>query len=333
MSLEERLAIQEFETLASGIILRGYYKPGGDSGASLRQIMAKSRPALYPYVGDPDRVDVGALAYVLNRLPDGLWKIRQITISREISPAVQADFPSVPTSARRRPTYSTGKDSYATAFRGGTTDLLDFISSVTCYQIEADKIRNKYRHHRVKKEDDASQFSVWDDMERLDTGAEMPPDQRNSLLHALAVELRAEYSEVKDLDAALSGRFPELVQSIVHSGGKDLKVIFADSFGLVADYSHRAKSWTASVCQSVDELGLGDREVFVVSSNRHSIVNCLSPYLREAASEQGWQDTNDYVRAKELLAGESEQQAKTGPRRERRSLSARHCGEGGLQRV
>ena len=62
MSLEERLAIQEFETLASGIILRGYYKPGGDSGASLRQIMAKSRPALYPYVGDPDRVDVGALA-------------------------------------------------------------------------------------------------------------------------------------------------------------------------------------------------------------------------------------------------------------------------------
>ena len=89
MSLAERLAIQEFETLANAIILRGYYKPGGDSGISLRQIMAKSQPALYPYVSDPDRVDIGALGYVLNRLPDGFWKIRQITISREISPAGQ----------------------------------------------------------------------------------------------------------------------------------------------------------------------------------------------------------------------------------------------------
>ena len=61
MSLAERLAIQEFETLASAIVLRGYYKPGGDSGASLRQIMAKSSPALYPYVADPDRVDAAAL--------------------------------------------------------------------------------------------------------------------------------------------------------------------------------------------------------------------------------------------------------------------------------
>jgi len=310
MSLEERLAIEEFETLATAMMLRGYFKPGGDSGASLRQFMEKSEPALYPYVRDPDRIDIGALNYVLNRLPDGFWQIRQITISRQISSAVEEDFASVETSARRRPTYRTGTDSYVTAFRGGLTDLLDFVSAITCYQIEADKIRAKYQHYKRKRADDPTQFSVWDQMETLQDATEMPAEQRNSLLHALSVEFRADYAAMKELDAALSGRLPEVVLDIIRSGSKDLKVVFTDTFGLVGDYSLRAKAWSASVCESIEELGLGDRPIFLVSSNRHSVVNCLSPYVRESARKHGWEDPDDYGRLKELLKDESERRAK-----------------------
>ncbi|MGB4082385.1 MAG: hypothetical protein WBK62_03955, partial [Candidatus Fermentibacter daniensis] len=110
MSLEARLAIEEFETLAKGIILRGYYRPGGESGASLRKFMTISRPALYQLVEDPDRLDADALLYVLMRLPDGIWSVRQITVVREISGDVAEDFSPVETKARRRPTFRTGPD-------------------------------------------------------------------------------------------------------------------------------------------------------------------------------------------------------------------------------
>jgi len=322
MSLEERLAIQEFETLATAMVLRGYYKPGGDSGTSLRELMAKSNPALYPHVRDVERVDIGALTYVLKRLPDGFWKIRQITIAREISPEVQADFAPVKTTARRRPTYQTGTDSYATAFRGGMTDLLDFISAITCYQIEADKIRTKYRHYKEKKVEDPTRFAVWDELEALDRPKEMTAEQRHSLLHALSVEFHADYGEVKELDSALEGRFPEVVQSITRSGAKDLMVVFADSFGIVADYNRRAKVWTQTVSRAIDEFGFGEKPMFIVSSNQHSIVNCLSPYLREAAKAKGWDDPTLYANTKDLIGDETAEQA-------RRTRDA----EGGIHRL
>jgi len=309
MSLAERLAIREFETLAEAIVLRGHYKPGGDSGASLRTILAKSHPALYPHVDEADRVDVAALMYVLRRLPDQFWNVRQITVSREVCKDVQDDFPMVRTEARRRPTYKTGEGTYATALRGGTSDLLDFMSAVTCFQIEADKIRAKHAHYRAKRDEDDSEFGVWDDIENLDDDA-MEGDRRHGLLHALSVEFHASYADVKALDAALRGNLPELTRAIVRSGSKDLKIIFADAFGLVADYGTRARAWAAAVCRAVETLGLGDREVFVVSSNLHSMVNCLSPYVRERARAESWQDVNDYERLRQLLYDDATAEAR-----------------------
>ena len=326
MGLEERLAIDEFETLATAIILRGYYKPGGDSGASLRRLMTKTAPALYPHAGNPDRVDVGALNYTLNRLPDGFWTIRQIQITRDISEAVQNDFPEVRTTARRRPTYKTGPRSYVTAFRGGFTDLLDFISAITCYQIESDKIRDKYRHAQLKKAEDPSHYSVWDEIDGLNPAEEMSGERRNSLLHALTVEFRAEYAELKDLDRYLEGRLPDVVKRIALSESKGLKVVFSDTFGLLAVYSRRAKKWSASVHAHVKALGLADRPVYLVSSNRHSVINILSPFVRELARQEGWEDHDDYGRLREHL-----DRNQAGPARRKRDEGGRgppHQGYG-----
>jgi len=310
VSLEKRLATQEYETLATAITLRGYYKPGGDSGASLRQLLIKSEPALYPNAGDPERIDVGALLYILRRLPDGFWKIRQIAISRRISPDVQEDFPSVETRARRRPTFQTAEESLVTAFRGGFTDLLDFISAITCYQIEADKIRAKYARFKANHSEGSNSLFVWDELERLAPNADLSSETKRSLLHAVAVEFSADYADVKALDAALKGRLPELILSIVNSGPKDLKVVFLDSFGLVAEYSRRAKEWVSTVNDQIGRLGMADRPVVLVSSNRHSLINCLSPFVRKLACRQGWERPNDYARLSELLSDESEKRAK-----------------------
>ncbi len=305
MGLESRLAIEEFETLAKGVILRGYYRPGGESGASLRKLMGVSSPALYPFVNDPDRIDTDALSYVLMRLPDGIWSVRQITVVREIEDAVAGDFLPVGTRSRRRPTYRTGPSSFVTAFRGGMSDLLDFISAVTCLQIESDKIRARYAAFRAKLEEDPDLVSVWREVEAAGAGgAGEDPDRRRSVLHDLSVEFRCEYGSVKALDAALEGRLLEVVKAIAGSGPRDLKVVFSDRFGLVGMYSRKAKAWSASLLAEVRRLGLSGRPVFIISSNRHSIVNCLSPYLRENSVALGMSDASDYASARAALADE-----------------------------
>ncbi len=287
MSIENRLAIEEFETLAKGIILRGYYKPGGDSGASLRQLMAMSRPALYEYVADDDRVDAAALSYVLMRLPVGIWNVRQITVTGEIASEVAEDFVPVETRARRRPTYRTGEHSLVTAFSGGMSDLIDFISALTCYQIESDKIRIKYAHHLEKSQEDGESYSVWDAIEKIEDYASLSPEERKSLLHELSVELKADYGAMKNLDRTLEGGLLDFVRAVIMSHTKDLKIIFPDRFSIVGAYSKRAKAWCTMVLESMAALDLADKRIHLVSSNRHSLVNCLSPHVRSAFTGEG----------------------------------------------
>lgn len=287
MSIENRLAIEEFEILARGIILRGYYKPGGDSGASLRQLMALSRPALYEFVADEESVDAAALSYVLMRLPVGIWNVRQITVSGEIPSEVAEDFTPVETRARRRPTFRTGEYSLATAFGGGMSDLIDFISALTCYQIETDKIRTRYTHYREKSAEEEVSFSVWRSIERITDDSALSAEERKSLLHELSVELKADYAAMKNLDRTLEGALLDFVRAVIFSRSKDLKVIFTDRYRLVGIYSKRAKSWCRAISEALRGLGLAERPIYLVSSNRHSLVNCLSPHVRGLFSARG----------------------------------------------
>ncbi len=288
MGVENRLAVEEFTTLARGIILRGYYKPGGDSGAGLRRLMILSAPSLYPHAADPDRIDLQALRYVLQRLPDRIWAIRDFTVARNISPMIARDFTPVTTAARRRPTYRTGPDSLVTSFRGGMSDLLDFISAMTCYQIETDKMREKAVACFRREDTDFRGPSIWERLADPGTG-----ETRNSILHALSVEFRCGYDEIRELDDIMGGGLPEFVSTVVKTDSRELKVTFTDRFGLVGNYNRRAKLWAAAVADAVS----GSRCVHLVSSNRHSMANLLSPWV--AARIRDGSDLNQVRRLME----------------------------------
>jgi hypothetical protein len=303
MGLENRLAVDEFTTLARGIILRGYYKPGGDSGAGLRRLMILSAPSLYPHAADPDRIDVQALRYVLQRLPDRIWAVRDFTVTRSISPMVARDFIPVTTAARRRPTYRTGPDSLVTTFRGGMSDLLDFISALTCYQIETDKIRAKAASGR-RGEEPGTAPTVWD---RL--GEPCSGDRRNSLIHALSVEFRCGYDELKELDGVIGERLPEFVGCAADSDSRALKVTFTDRFGLFGSYQGKARKWAAEVASSVRDARL----VHLVSSNTHSLVNLLSPWVKARRKRgEDWGGIREILKSPDALRERMEADRQAG---------------------
>ena len=71
MKSSDSALLQALLDAARGIGIRGGYKPGGTSGAAIRHIIRQIQPSLYPLSAARDQLDLDALAYSLERLPEG----------------------------------------------------------------------------------------------------------------------------------------------------------------------------------------------------------------------------------------------------------------------
>ncbi|NEO02882.1 MAG: hypothetical protein F6K50_48440, partial [Moorea sp. SIO3I7] len=66
---ESRAAIERIYVIMRHLFIRGYYKPGGASGAALRQALLTLQPEIYGSIADPQKVELNGLVYVIDRLP------------------------------------------------------------------------------------------------------------------------------------------------------------------------------------------------------------------------------------------------------------------------
>lgn len=324
MDLDQKLAIEEFETMAKALILRGGYKPGGESGNSLKILMQKIKPSLYRFVNDPERIDLEALHYSLRRLPDQIGTIKQITVVQRISEGVKKDFTSIKTAARRRDTYRTDADRYVTAFQGGMTDLFDFISTITCFQIESEKIRQKYLHYLKKESDRPYSSSIWHALEKMTDAALTGLEEKlkRSLLHELSIEFRVDYDAIKLVDQEIGGTLLKLAKDLAHRDPDDFKIVFVESFALVGRYRNIAKEWSERLCQFLKTQGFENRPLHIISSNTHSVINCLSPYvwsklekkslLESGKLSEGYLQIREFLKNPEELSKKLELEAQHG---------------------
>jgi hypothetical protein len=255
---------------------------------ALLPLYEELRPALHPYASSPHTLDVGALAYAVRRLPDNVTRTLSFYLTDAL-PALYASpeerFIPVPTAARRRSVYEMLPGKSMVLVRDGLSDVADFVTCLCLFAIEARKLRRRVR-----------------DAGGLD-----------------AVPL-ADVEAVRGIwgDAA-EDRIREVA---LHH--EDFRIEVHKDFN---NYnSAHAESWSKQVARATDEL-LGydpsdlpdDFDVHVVSSNTHSVPNCLSPWLGQKAREivawahetghpiadDGWRDehdlayavTRDYLRA------------------------------------
>jgi hypothetical protein len=254
----------------------------------LLPLYQRLRPALHPQVSSPVTLDVGALAYAVRRLPGNVTRTLSFYLT-EALPALYAEpdrnFAPVSTAARRRAVYEMlpGKD--MVLIRDGISDVADFVTCLCLYAVEARKIRRRVR--------DAG-------------GLDAIPVADVEALHPIW----GEETEARIREIALHH---EDFRIEVH---KEL-----DNYN-----SAHAETWCKQIAEATERLigldpsGLPDEwDVHVISSNTHSVPNCLSPWLGRKAPEivrwagqaghpmvdDGWHDehdlayavTRDYLRA------------------------------------
>ena len=204
-------------------------------------------PALHPKASSGD-LDADALTYAVRRLPENVTRTLAFYLT-EALPALYSDpdrrFTAVPTSARRRAVYEMIPGKNMVLIRDGLSDLVDLVTCLCLYAIEARKIRRRVRH-----------------LGGLDAVTESDFD---ALRPVWSEQVRARLEEV-----------------VLHH--EDFRVEVHKELN---NYnSAHAETWGRQVADATREL-LGfdpadlppDVEVHVISSNTHSVPNCLSPWL------------------------------------------------------
>ena len=232
------------------------------------------RPALHPLANSEDDIDVGALLYAVRRLPENLGRTFAFLLTDELPAAYrgpEAFFNKVETAARRRDIWEMLPGKNLVLLRNGYSDMLDLISCLCLYAVEARKIRRRL-----------SQAAHVRSMQRYLEGDEAYAgvDDRS-----LLEELPFTREEREGLLAVWpEGTIQKLYETTLHR-----EMFNIDVRRQTTTYANRRTDlWTAQVSDATKKLlGCQPAElpqnvrVHVVSSNTHSVTNCLNPWFQQ----------------------------------------------------
>ena len=221
-------------------------------------------PALHRGVNS-DALDAAALSYALKRLPPNVTRCLSWFLVDDLpyiySTAAET-LEALPTDARRRAIWRMLPGKNLVLLRDGLSDLLDLITCLCIYAVEAGKIRRRL----------ADPVVLWDLIGPMD---------------AETVLGRLDFSHAER--ELLDRLFPENLRQRLHDIAMHHEDASITVYKQLDNYnSDHAEDWTRQVAAAVEDL-LGvsvhdlpeQIDVHIISSNTHSVTNLLSPWLQE----------------------------------------------------
>src|SRR5215218_3057972 len=230
------------------------------SGETALRVLESSHRAmgssLHPLAGS-DEPDLGAFLYAIQRLPDAIAGADLVIMGQEaevfarngiqIDEWEEADAP-----ARRRRWHDSGRGMHAVLL-ASASDVDDLIPTLVAFQIEWNKLRVRQR------------------------AAGWPPD-RPATLEECAHALGGSPEDWSRLRQVWGERFDERL-SLIAERRMNLRVRMLG--GTQVGYARMTRRWWTPVHARMDEQGLTDRPMYLVSSNTHSLVNIATGVARE----------------------------------------------------
>jgi hypothetical protein len=234
------------------------------SGETLLRVLEPSHrsmnSSLHP-LASTNEVDLGAFMYAMRRLPAGVWETAVIVMGQEAQVFERAgvgkieEWEPVEAPARRRRWFDSHQGTMA-ALLASTSDLDDVIPTLVAYQVEWNKL------HAVLRSTDR------------------PPDEE--LDPAACAEA---YGGSEDDWIRIREAWGDLGSFLDVVHGRKLNLRIRMLGGSQAGYARMTRRWWRPVRTAMEEQGLGERPVYFVSSNPHSMVNLVTPTARSGEAE------------------------------------------------
>lgn len=273
-------AIERMYITMRHLFNRGFYKPMGVSGETLRESLLTLRPEIYGSIAN-DKAELEGLLYVIDRLPVGIEECRFINLTSDEGYGNSHFKPIVPPK-RRRNCYRIDEEQMNIEITRGRSEIYDILTHLTFLFIESHKIMK-----RVLIDEDGSVNRDWEKLEAAVTQPEsLTQAQREVALTHTASILGRTFHEISGLYPKFStpnnpDRFLRVIWSLgkmaIRETVKNEKRIITFSPVLRERLGHHihGEIWSNDIKLKLIENKLMDRPIHIISANMHSVMNTL----------------------------------------------------------
>ncbi len=273
-------AIERLYITMRHLFNRGFYKPMGVSGETLRESLLTLRPEIYGSIAD-DKVELEGLLYVIDRLPIGIEECSFINLTSDEGYKNSHFEPIIP-SKRRRNCYRIDEEQMNIEVTRGRSEIYDVLTHLTFLFIESHKIMS---HVLINDGNDVNRD--WKKLESavLKKGKLNQKEKEIALTHT-ANFLGRTFEEVSDAYPNFAtktdpNRFLKIIYYLgnlaiqeVTSNNKRI-VTFSPVLRERLGHHIHGEIWASTIKKKLDETNLLARPIHVISANMHSVMNTL----------------------------------------------------------
>jgi hypothetical protein len=273
-------AIQRLYVTMRHLFNRGFYKPMGVSGATLREALLTLRPEIYGSIAQ-DKVELAGLNYVIDRLPIGIEECRYINLTSDEG-YEGSHFKAIIPPKRRRNCYRIDAEQMNIEITRGRSEIYDILTHLTFLFIESHKIMRS-----VLINEEGAVNRDWQKLEAAikQKTALTKDEQEVTLMHTANI-LGRTYKEVSDVYANFkSAENPNRFLHIIFWLGKlaldeellqnKRTVTFSAVLRERLGQHIHGEIWADNIKKELHKRDLLHRPIHIISANMHSVQNTL----------------------------------------------------------
>ena len=285
---ESTNAIERLYITMRHLFNRGFYKPMGVSGETLRNALLLLRPEIYGSIAE-EKAELNGLLYVLERLPEGIEQCRFINLTSDEGYSKTHFSPIIPPK-RRRNCYRIDDEQMNIEITRGRSDIYDILTHLTFLFIESGKICK-----RVLIEDTDKTIRDWQKIELAVNKTKLNQEDREVALIHTANILGRSFVETMDVYNKLATKKdPERFLKIIYwlgklaieeeTGGEKRTITFSALLRERLGHHIHGEQWANNIKDTLHKHGLLKRPIHIISANMHSVVNSL--YAKKALAKE-----------------------------------------------
>ena len=277
---ESSAAIERLYITIRHLFNRGFYKPMGVSGETLREALLSLRPEIYGTIAE-EKVELSGLLYVIERLPIGIEECRFINLTSDEGYS-KSHFKAIIPPKRRRNCYRIDEEQMNVEITRGRSDIYDILTHLTFIFIESHKIKD-----RVLIDDEGKVSRDWEKLgQAIESNKKLTLIEKEKAISHTANILGRTFSEVLSIyDDFGTTEKPDRFLHIIYWLGKlaleevldnnKRTITFSPILRERLGHHIHGEIWATNIKEVLKENELLNRPIHIISANMHSVMNSI----------------------------------------------------------
>lgn len=278
---ESSAAIERMYITMRHLFNRGFYKPMGVSGDTLREALLLLRPEIYGSINS-EKVELNGLLYVIERLPIGIEECRYINLISDEGYS-KSHFTAIVPPKRRRNCYRIDDEQMNIEITRGRSDIYDILTHLTFIFIESHKIKN----HVLINEFNGTVTRDWKTLEQIVAKTEpLLQEEKEKTIARVSNMLGRTFVEVLNIyDSFATTENPDRFLHVIYWLGKlaieevvdnnKRAITFSPILRERLGHHIHGEIWADNIKETLKKNHLLERPIHIISANMHSVMNSI----------------------------------------------------------